>query len=186
MMSTPGLRERIRAEVSAIEPLDALEREHLGDALAWIDSGAELCRARKPATPPKHLVSYFAVVDVDRILLVDHRNAGLWLPAGGHVEAREHPRRTVERELQEELGFETPHPIGSPLMITCRTTIGLDAGHIDVSLWYVVCASRDQVLNVAIDEFNAVGWFGFSEIPFDRSDPNLSRFIKKLTAQRAG
>jgi 8-oxo-dGTP diphosphatase len=186
MMSTPGLRQRIRDEVSAIEPLDTLEREHLGDALAWIDSGAELFRARKPATPPKHLVSYFAVVDVDRILLVDHKNAGLWLPAGGHVEPGEHPRRTVERELREELGFETPHPIDSPLMITCRTTIGLDAGHIDVSLWYVVCASRDQALNASIDEFNAVEWFGFSQIPVDRSDPHLRRFLEKLIAKRAG
>lgn len=180
-MSDPELRQRIRREVSAIEPLDDLERDHLGDALTWIDSGVGLFRVCKPATPPMHLAAYFAVIDVDRILLVDHRSAGLWLPAGGHVEPGEHPRRTVERELQEELGFESSHPIAAPLMVTC-TAVGPDAGHIDVSLWYVVRASREQSLNVAIDEFRAVGWFDFAEIPFDRAEPHLRRFIKKLTA----
>ena len=99
------IRELIRTELAAIEPLDALEAEHLADALAWVDSGVDLFRVAKPATPPKHLVSYFAVVDADQILLVDHKNARLWLPAGGHVELGEHPRATVVRELEEELGF---------------------------------------------------------------------------------
>ena len=40
------------------------------------------------------------------MLLVDHRNAKLWLPTGGHVERDEHPWRTVEREAAEEPGIE--------------------------------------------------------------------------------
>jgi 8-oxo-dGTP diphosphatase len=120
------------------------EREHLADALAWIDSGAELCRVAKPATPPKHLVSNFAVVDAERILLVNHKNAQLWLPAGGHVEPGEHPRTTVLRELGEELGITAAHAIDAPLMLTCTTTVGLTARHTDVSLWYVVHVGRTQ------------------------------------------
>ena len=46
------MRAAIRAELMAIAPLDALEQEHLADALAWLGSGAELCRLAKPATPP--------------------------------------------------------------------------------------------------------------------------------------
>src|SRR5687767_6375732 len=91
------MRAVVRAELEAIVPFDALESEHLSDALDWVDSGAELFRVAQPATPPKHLVSYFAVVDSEHILLVDHKNAQLWLPAGGHVEPLEHPRATVER-----------------------------------------------------------------------------------------
>src|SRR5260370_260850 len=44
---------RIRNELTAIAPLDATEREHLADALGWVDSGAELFRVAKPATPPE-------------------------------------------------------------------------------------------------------------------------------------
>lgn len=175
------MRAHIREELQAIEPLDAIERDHLADALAWVDSGAELYRIEKPATPPKHLVSYFAVVDADHILLVDHKKAQLWLPAGGHVEVGEHPRTTVLRELEEELGFTAAHAIGVPVMVTCTMTVGLTAGHTDVSLWYVVHANRTQAMKFDEDEFNAIRWFPFSSLPLSRCEPHLERFIQKLT-----
>lgn len=180
------MRELIRSELTAIEPLDVLEHNHRADALAWVDSGADIFRVTKPATPPKHLVSYFAVVDVDWILLVDHKNARLWLPTGGHVEMDEHPRATVVRELEEELGLRAEHEIGAPLMITCTTTVGMAARHTDVSLWYVVRGNRAHVLKFDETEFNAVRWFQFSEVPFERSEPHLRRFIRKLELAAAG
>jgi 8-oxo-dGTP diphosphatase len=136
------MRGAIREEVASIEPFDALERAHREDALAWIDSGVELCRTAKPAIPPKHLVSYFVLVDHDHLLLVDHKNAQLWLPSGGHVEPGEHPRATVARELQEELGLDLIDAPEAPLMLTTAETVGTTAGHIDVSLWYVIDADR--------------------------------------------
>jgi 8-oxo-dGTP diphosphatase len=179
------MRERIRREITRVVPFDDIERMHRADALAWIDSGAELCRRARPATPPKHLVSYVAVVDGKSILLVDHRNARLWLPTGGHVEPGEHPRATVARELEEELGFPCPHDVEAPAMITCTETVGTTAGHVDVSLWYVVRAARTQRLSYAADEFVDVRWFAFDELPLSRTDPHLARFVAKLTAGRA-
>ena len=111
------MRSALRAEIAAIDPLDELEREHIAEVLAWIDSGVELYRISKPATPSKHLVSYFVLVDGENVLLVDHKNAQLWLPTGGHVEPGEHPRATVARELREELGIELEHPLEAPV---CR------------------------------------------------------------------
>jgi hypothetical protein len=72
--------------VQAIRPCDDQERDHLATTLAWIGSGANLYRIRKPDVPATHLVSYFLVHDptTGRLLLVDHRNAGLWLPPGVH------------------------------------------------------------------------------------------------------
>ena len=173
-------RQHIRCEIESITPLDVLEAQHRTDALAWVDSGVELIRQAKPATPPKHLVSYFAVVDGDHILLVDHKNAQLWLPAGGHVEVDEHPRDTVRRELLEELGFAAAHEIGPPLMITYTETVGLTAGHTDVSLWYVVQAKRSQAIHFDANEFNAVRWFAFADVPLTCSDPHIGRFMDKL------
>jgi 8-oxo-dGTP diphosphatase len=174
------MRSAIREEVVSIEPFDALERAHCMDALAWIDSGAELCRVHKPATPPKHLVSYFVLVDHDHVLLVDHKNAQLWLPSGGHVEPGEHPRATVGRELQEELGLELSGAVERPLMLTISETVGITAGHTDVSLWYVVNADRSIALEFDAEEFHSVQWFHFSEAPVSRSDPHLGRFLEKL------
>jgi 8-oxo-dGTP diphosphatase len=179
------LRAAIRSELESISPLDALERQHSREALEWVDSGAPLFRTEKPATPPQHLVSYFAVVDGEGILLVDHKNAGLWLPPGGHVEEGEHPRKTVARELREELGFSPRHEIAAPLMVTCTTTVGSTAGHTDVSLWYVVNAARSQPMFYDEQEFNGIKWFEFSAAPLDRSDPHLERFIRKLRSNSA-
>lgn len=175
-----SIRAAIRREVASIRAIDELEEIHQVDALAWIDSGAPLCRTAKPATPPKHLVSYFAVVDQQDILLVDHKSAQLWLPPGGHVELGEHPRETVVRELFEELRVAPRHEIREPLMVTCATTVGLTAGHVDVSLWYVVTADRSQSIQFDDQEFSAAKWFRYSDIPLHRSDPHLGRFLKKL------
>jgi len=168
--------------VAGIVPFDALERAHRDEALAWIDSGVELCRRAKPATPPKHLVAYFVVVDDGHMLLVDHRNAQLWLPPGGHVEPGEHPRTTVLRELAEELGLSPTHAIAAPLMLTVTTTVGLSAGHTDVSLWYVIHGDRRQAITWDENEFSGIRWFAFDDVPYERSEPHLRRFLAKLQA----
>lgn len=177
-------RARLRAELQAIRPWDEMERLQLAQTLAWVASGAPLCRTAKPATPPKHLVAYFVLVDAGHVLLVDHRNARLWLPSGGHVEPFEHPRQTVVRELEEELGLAIDEAeVGPPRFLTCTTTVGLTAGHEDVSLWYVLRGDRRAPLP-AFDagEFEAVRWFGFDELPLGRSDPHMGRFLAKLQA----
>jgi len=174
------MRGVIREEIASIEPLDTLEHTHLEDALAWIDSGMELCRTQKPATPPKHLISYFVLVDHDHVLLVDHKNAQLWLPSGGHVEPGEHPRVTVARELREELDLNLSDAPDAPLMLTISETVGITASHTDVSLWYVINADRRLALEFDREEFHSVRWFHFSEAPLSRSDPHLARFLGKL------
>lgn len=175
------MTQRIRSELLEISPLDAIECEHLADAIAWVDSGAPLFRLVKPAVPAKHLVSYFVLIDDGYILLVDHKNAQLWLPTGGHVEPNEDPRATVVRELKEELGLDVDlQRVGPPCMVTVTQTVGLTAGHTDVSLWYAIQASRAAKIEFDASEFNDVRWFACSEVPIHRSDPHLQRFIDKL------
>lgn len=170
-----------------MEPWD--ERESLDRAatLTWIASGEEIYRIRKPDVPPQHLVSYFVLVDVaaQMLLLVDHRNAGLWLPTGGHVEPGEDPSETVRREAAEELGIEPVLLDGltsNPLFITRTRTIGVDHGHTDVSLWFVVAARVAQTLRPDEREFVAVEWWPFDRVsePQARVDPELPRFVAKL------
>ena len=101
------LRKEIFDLVNSISPHDEIEKSHIQSITQWIASDSEIFRISKPDNPRKHLVSYFTLLDVeeDKILLVNHRKAGLWLPAGGHVELEEHPATTVTREIEEELGI---------------------------------------------------------------------------------
>jgi 8-oxo-dGTP diphosphatase len=178
-LETP-MREQIRSEVEAIHPLDELERATISDALRWIDSGSELCRIKRPATPDKHLVSYFAIVDSVHLLLVDHINAELWLPPGGHVEPNEHPRETALREAKEELAVEPCFLFEHPILITSTETVGRTAGHTDVSLWYVFAGDVGDEYVFDRSEFAFVQWFHRDEVPLERSDPHMARFLAKL------
>jgi 8-oxo-dGTP diphosphatase len=172
----------VRSQLDCIRPTSPSEAAQLQDALKWVDSGANLCRTAKPATPPKHLVSYFPVVDEQYVLLVDHKNAKRWLPPRGHVEPGEDPRATVVRELYEELGLlATESELVAPLMVTVTETVGLTSGHTDVSLWYPVWRSRNEPITFDSEEFHSVRWFHFSELP-SNTDPNLAHFLAKLRA----
>lgn len=178
----PAAVRGVRAVIVAIRPGDALEQTHIEDALAWVDSGAMPYRVRKPATPDKHLVSYFVVFDptARKVLLVDHKKAELWLPSGGHIELNEDPKETVRRECIEELGIPAQFYFGDPFFLTVTKTRGMMDVHTDVSFWYVLVG--DHRVDYAFDpgEFHGIRWFGLDEIPLDRADPHMGRFIRKL------
>lgn len=175
------MRQIIADLVHAIHPYDPLEATHQRETLAWLASGAPLFRTQKPATPSQHLVAYVALFDATqtKLLLVDHKNAGLWLPSGGHVEVDEHPRATAARELQEELGLDAHFVWPDPLFLTVTETVG-GVRHIDVSLWYVVQADATQPLAYDATEFHDIAWFALDQLPLTRSDPHLARFVAKL------
>jgi 8-oxo-dGTP pyrophosphatase MutT (NUDIX family) len=176
------MRDRIADLIRAVSSFDAIEQDHQAQILDWITSGAPLFRIRKPDVPNRHLVSYVALVDLARrkILLVDHRNAGLWLPPGGHVEPEEDPAHTARRELAEELRLEASFLYPDPFFLTVTRTIGIDAGHDDMSLWYLLAGDSERHAWFDPNEFNGLRWFGFADIPFDRSDPHMARFMNKL------
>ena len=102
-VTSEELRAAISDLVAGVCPLDGREAADRAAILEWIASGQPVFRTVPPATPPTHLVSYFALVDSSRsmVLLGDHVKSGLRLPSGGHVEHGEDPRDTVDREAFE-------------------------------------------------------------------------------------
>ncbi len=178
----PPIRSEVQSIVSAIQPFDDKEAEHLSFVQKWIESGAEIFRIEKPATPDTHLVSYFVLVDQaqNKLLLTDHKKSGLWLPAGGHVELNEHPKETVEREILEELGIQADFLSHAPVFLTVNKTVGQTAGHTDVSLWYVLRGNVSDSLKYDGQEFHQIRWFLPTEIPYPRTDPHMERLMQKL------
>jgi|GEM_PF-272737 len=185
-MSTVNIRSEIHQIVSAIRSLDSLEDQHIRFVLDWIESGNEIFRIEKPATPDTHLVAYFVIAsaEMDQILLVDHKKAELWLPPGGHVDPGEDPKETVRRETKEELGINAEFLFDEPLLLTVTKTVGNVAKHTDVSLWYLLKGDPNQILDYDPNEFHQIHWFGIDEIPFEQSDPHMKRFIEKMLRDR--
>ena len=174
--------EVVAQVVSKIRPYDQLEQDHILETLDWIRSGAPIFRQRKPDIPPKHLCSYVLLYDetAQKVLLMNHKLSQLWLPAGGHVEQDEHPTKTAKRECREELGMEPIFWKDEPVFLTSTITVGLTPGHNDVNFWYVVRGSTEAPLHFDSKEFEEFRWFSFSEIPFERSDQHMKRFVAKL------
>lgn len=185
IMNKNELRVEIQEMVNSISPLDQIEENHINYVNHWIDSGCELFRTEKPATPDIHLVCYFVPIspDFNQILLTDHKKSGLWLPPGGHVEPAEHPKETVKREAKEELGIDPEFILDKPLFLTVTITSGKIGQHTDVSLWYPIVVDPRRHLEYDVDEFHQIRWFDIQELPFQESDPNLSRFIRKMAMQ---
>lgn len=181
------IRDQILDELAGIIPYDKLEQAHLDDARAWVSTSTNIFRIARPDKPPKHLVAYFVLIDPDHrsILLGELIKANLWLPSGGHVLLNEHPRQTVLRECQEELGQPAVFLRGNdrPFFATVTQTVGPTAGHTDVSLWYLVQGSIHDHINFERREFADVAWFTFEEILQTHPaifDKHMHRFTRKL------
>jgi 8-oxo-dGTP diphosphatase len=175
---------RMVAEIAAD---DEREEADLRSTLAWLHSTDDVFRRVKPDVPARHLVSYVAPMDPDCgcLLLGDHVNAGLWLPPGGHVEVDEHPADTARREAAEELGMDTTGRLSDrPLFLSVTETVGIDSGHTDVSLWFVVSLSQDEPVSFDRSEFRTMRWWSADELGSAGAahfDPALGRFLRKLT-----
>ncbi len=193
-MKNESVETKISTIVRAILPYDAVEEAHIKDIIEWISSGAPLFRIKKDATPPKHLVSYAVVVDLEKqqILLLDHKKALLLLPSGGHVSINEMPFTAAKRELFEELALSLA-PISKnkevPFFTTVTQTVGISEKHTDVSLWYVFKGNATNNVNTDLSEFKKefedYHWLSFNTIlsrPITQFDPHMHRFVKKLIA----
>jgi 8-oxo-dGTP pyrophosphatase MutT (NUDIX family) len=189
-----GILDEIYELIHTLQPFDVLESRHRSECLAWLRETDDVFRRVKPRTPSPHLVAYFLLCDVKdgSVLLVDHIKAGLWLPAGGHVEPGEHPVATVRREVGEELGVPAvflPQLGERPLFLTVTETVGtVEQRHTDVSLWFVLASSRDQAFTADLGEFRGIRWWTPQEITDadpNTLDPYLGRMMAKLATVRS-
>ena len=54
----------------------------------------------------RHFCGTAFIVHNKKILLVNHKKLGMWLPIGGHMKKNETPDQAVKREVKEEAGLD--------------------------------------------------------------------------------
>ncbi len=179
-------RSIVRDLVAGVAPYDGQEADHQRQVLTWIASGTQIFRLAKPATPDQHLAVYAALIDDESrsVLYVHHSKACAYLMPGGHVDDGEDPRRTVVRELDEELGYTPPfHPAfgNAPFFVSVCRTRG-ENSHTDVTLWFAFAACQSAPLTPDLAEFSELRWFPMSEPTDDmRFGPDVGRAVSKLS-----
>lgn len=111
----------------------------------------------------------------------DLRSTLTWLDSTEDVSA--------SREAAEELGIDTSGRLSErPLFLSVTETIGMNSGHTDVSLWFVLSLSRDEPVSFDRREFRAMRWWSADELNSADTahfDPALDRFLRKLTTADA-
>jgi 8-oxo-dGTP diphosphatase len=178
--------EAVAQAVSDLAAGDEHEADDIAVTLRWLQWTDDVFRRMKPDVPDRHLVSYVVPVDPDsgHVLLGEHLNARLWLPPGGHVEVDEHPAVTARREAAEELGIDATGRLSAdPLFLSSTHTVGVDSGHTDVGLWFLLVLRRHDRVDVDYREFRSVRWWSPDEVravPPGCFDPAFGRFTAKL------
>jgi 8-oxo-dGTP diphosphatase len=88
------------------------------------------------------------------------------------------------REAVEELGIDpADRLVERPVFLSVTRTVGIDSGHTDVSLWFVLAVGRDEPMEVDPGEFRWARWWSPEQIdaaPSATFDPALPRFVAKL------
>ena len=118
----------------------------------------------------RHLTVTGFVVHEGRVGMHWHRKVGMWLPAGGHIEADEDPVQAVLREIQEEFHIEAdvlplarrvPYA-GGPTQLEPPYTILVedltDPPHQHIDLIYF-CRLLSGYPGTSYDADNPILWF---------------------------
>jgi len=113
------------------------------------------------------------IVKLDRVLMVQHRGLGKWLPVGGHIEPGEHPDQALWREIREECGLEVEiagdkAPIEDPTVEILYTPAHVNIHRITdthrhvVNLYYARWRSGEPALSAG--EHEQIRWFSREEL----------------------
>ncbi|MGH7197024.1 MAG: NUDIX domain-containing protein [Candidatus Saccharimonadales bacterium] len=177
-------RAAIYRQLEAIEPLDELERQDKEWALEWVNNESNIYQLQPPDVPTQHLVAYCLIIDpsTQRILLLNNRPTGRWLPIGAHVAPKSDPRDTVSRIFAEQFGDKPKLP-EAPAFIAKEETSNTVGKHIDVSLWYLVEFPEVETQKGDKTGSFTVQWWEINQIltsPAEQFHPQFSRVARKL------
>lgn len=111
----------------------------------------------------KHFCVTVYIIKKNKVLLIDHKKLGKWLPPGGHVETNESPADAAKREVREETGLEINF---IPNMLTTswgiqHNLINKDHEHFDI-IYAAKPVTQKTKLNTK--ETNGLKWFALKEI----------------------
>ncbi|MER7780436.1 NUDIX domain-containing protein [Streptomyces sp. NPDC096191] len=187
----PPSRSHIRATVESYLSRHHEEREALEGLLAVLDGTGE---PSSRATLPGHVTCSAVVIDRDRrVLHIGHRETGLLLAPGGHVEAGDRTLLAAAvREVCEEAGLRpgdlclTPQFLDEPIDVDVHD-IAADAAegvaahrHFDVRFAFYLTTGHPPELTLQDEEVSGAQWLPYANV----RSPTLR--AKLLDAQAEG
>ena len=148
----------------------------------------------------KCMVATCFIVDNGRILMINHKGLGVWLPPGGHLDEGEFPEDAAVREVLEETGLEVElispqesrfsdprarsatNPF-SVLIEDIDYASGEKHQHYDVV--YLAVKRRGEERHDE-EEASGMGWFGPDQLDQANTYPNVKELGKEAIRWFAG
>jgi len=173
------LRSSYIDDINSIQPLDSLEAADIQKTLEWLRSAKYV---HKPLNMDCHLGVLFLPISPERkhIYLINHKKAQMWIPPGGHVDNGLTFKQAVELEMMEELQTSAKFIDNSPFFLTQTLTQGTNAGHLDITAWFVVEGYPEHSYHLQAKEANQGGWFAINSSEEALQSHYLSRALRKL------
>jgi len=126
------------------------------------------------------------VVKDGKVLLVDHKKLGKWLPIGGHIRPKETPDQAMVREAKEEAGLDVEiiserYPDDDPdvEMLSRPDHVQLeriDEEHQHIDFVYVCKVRGEEKGHKGSEECR---WFSKEELEANPKVPNNVKFFAK-------
>lgn len=174
------VRQSYLDDVNSITPYDEQEAKEIIETMAWLRSSPAL---NKPDNLDQHLgvLSILLSPEKDRTYLLDHKKARLWLPPGGHVDFGRRLADTASEELTEELGISDPQLLKQgPVFLSRTLTQGSNAGHIDLTTWFVFEGNPTTRFTLQEKEALSGAWIKTQDLLSDPKHVSLHRGFHKL------
>lgn len=166
-------------DIKNIEPESDVEKADISWTLEWLEKADSV---HKPHNMDAHLGVLCLVLSPDRkkAFMLHHKKAEAWLPPGGHVDHNLAFKEAVRHELTEELGKELILIGEKPFFLTRTMTRGKNAGHIDVTAWFIAEGNPSEHYVVQEKEAESARWMDIEELQTLPQETHVPRAVVKL------
>ncbi|MEO8264579.1 MAG: GNAT family N-acetyltransferase [Ilumatobacteraceae bacterium] len=160
--------------MAAREPVDARERNSIGEFLAALDT---LDRPFDEHASPTHVTASAIVTGDAGVVLHLHKRLSIWLQPGGHIDAGEQPWAAAQRETREETGLPVMAGDDPSALIHVDVHPG-PRGHTHLDLRYHLSAPSIAPAP-SEGESQEVRWFSWAEA-IATAEPGLEGVLRSL------
>jgi 8-oxo-dGTP pyrophosphatase MutT (NUDIX family) len=133
---------------------------------------------RVPEEAKRDFVAGCLIVRNGKLLLIDHKKYGIWLPPGGHVEERETPDETAKRETLEETGIEVELQHASEVVeekyIDIPRPFNVNLHKVEEGHWHCdhlyLAKIKNREKATHADEHKGINWFDKNDLDNNKFD----------------